>query len=66
MFQLEGQVPVGSLLSSVSLLKQLVLPAISLDFLVNRKQYVSEDDVTVGIGQFVTVEVAIISSLPSE
>uniref|UniRef100_A0A8R1DTS9 Uncharacterized protein n=1 Tax=Caenorhabditis japonica TaxID=281687 RepID=A0A8R1DTS9_CAEJA len=62
---LDGQVPVGSLLSSVSLLKQLVLPAISLDFVVNGKQYVSEDDITVGIGQFVTVEVAIISSLAS-
>uniref|UniRef100_A0A1I7T982 Trafficking protein particle complex subunit 9 n=1 Tax=Caenorhabditis tropicalis TaxID=1561998 RepID=A0A1I7T982_9PELO len=63
---LDGQVPVGSLLSSVSLLKQLVLPAISLDFFVNGKQYVSEDDVAVGIGQFVTVEVSIISSLAAE
>ncbi|ULT80832.1 hypothetical protein L3Y34_011012 [Caenorhabditis briggsae] len=63
---IEGQVPVGSLLSSVSLLKQLVLPAISLDFYVNGKQYVSEDDVAVGIGQFVTVEVSIISSLAAE
>ncbi|EFO89603.1 hypothetical protein CRE_07318 [Caenorhabditis remanei] len=63
---LDGQVPVGSLLSSVSLLKQLVLPAISLDFFVNGKQYVSEDDVAVGIGQFVEVEVSIISSLAAE
>ena len=29
-FQLEGYVPVGSLLSSVSLLKQLVVPVISV------------------------------------
>ncbi|CAI5455505.1 unnamed protein product [Caenorhabditis angaria] len=62
--KLEGQVPVGSLLSSVALLKQLVLPAISLDFVINGKQYVSEDDVTIGIGQNVEVDITVISSLP--
>ncbi|CAB3410328.1 unnamed protein product [Caenorhabditis bovis] len=62
--KLEGHVPIGSLLSSVSLLKQLVLPAISLDFIINGNPYMSEDDISVGIGQAVTVKVLIISSQP--
>ncbi|PIO71856.1 hypothetical protein TELCIR_06225 [Teladorsagia circumcincta] len=49
---LEGLVPVGALLSSVSLLKQLVLPAISLDISVNGTPYLSEDDISVGIDDF--------------
>ncbi|KAK6014940.1 hypothetical protein OSTOST_19665, partial [Ostertagia ostertagi] len=44
---LEGLVPVGALLSSVSLLKQLVLPAISLDISVNGVPYLSEDDISI-------------------
>ncbi|PIO57880.1 hypothetical protein TELCIR_20700 [Teladorsagia circumcincta] len=60
---LEGLVPVGALLSSVSLLKQLVLPAISLDISVNGTPYLSEDDISVGIGEIVHIKVAVISSL---
>uniref|UniRef100_A0A7I4YAL2 N-acetyltransferase domain-containing protein n=1 Tax=Haemonchus contortus TaxID=6289 RepID=A0A7I4YAL2_HAECO len=60
---LEGLVPVGALLSSVSLLKQLVLPAISLDISVNGTPYLSEDDISVGIGEIVLIKVAVISSL---
>ncbi|EYC01315.1 hypothetical protein Y032_0108g36 [Ancylostoma ceylanicum] len=60
---LEGLVPVGALLSSVSLLKQLVLPAISLDISVNGTPYLSEDDISVGIGEMVLIKVAVISSL---
>ncbi|CAI4227391.1 unnamed protein product [Auanema sp. JU1783] len=60
---LNGLVPVGALLSSVSLLKQLVLPAISLDIAVNGVPYLSEDDINVGIGEVITLKVAIISSL---
>ncbi|ETN77677.1 hypothetical protein NECAME_03095, partial [Necator americanus] len=60
---LEGLVPVGALLSSVSLLKQLVLPAISLDISVNGTPYLSEDDISVGIGEMILIKVAVISSL---
>ncbi|VDP08147.1 unnamed protein product [Heligmosomoides polygyrus] len=60
---LEGLVPVGALLSSVSLLKQLVLPAISLDIAVNGTPYLSEDDISVGIGESIHIKVAVISSL---
>ncbi|VDM53436.1 unnamed protein product, partial [Angiostrongylus costaricensis] len=62
-FQLEGLVPVGALLSSVSLLKQLVLPAISLDISVNGTPYLSEDDICVGIGEIIHIKVVVISSL---
>ncbi|KAJ1354947.1 hypothetical protein KIN20_012046 [Parelaphostrongylus tenuis] len=60
---LEGSVPVGALLSSVSLLKQLVLPAISLDISVNGTPYLSEDDICVGIGELIHIKVVVISSL---
>ncbi|KJH44881.1 hypothetical protein DICVIV_09073 [Dictyocaulus viviparus] len=60
---LEGLVPVGALLSSVSLLKQLVLPAISLDISVNGTPYLSEDDICVGIGEIIQITVVVISSL---
>uniref|UniRef100_A0A0K0DIU2 Trafficking protein particle complex subunit 11 n=1 Tax=Angiostrongylus cantonensis TaxID=6313 RepID=A0A0K0DIU2_ANGCA len=60
---LEGLVPVGALLSSVSLLKQLVLPAISLDISVNGTPYLSEDDICVGIGEIIHIKVVVISSL---
>ncbi|CAD6187523.1 unnamed protein product [Caenorhabditis auriculariae] len=61
--KVEGYVPVGCLLSSVSLLKQLVLPAISMDFVVNDTPYVSEHDVAVALGQVVQIKAVIISSL---
>ncbi|VDN03575.1 unnamed protein product [Thelazia callipaeda] len=48
---LSGSVPVGPLLSSVSLLKQLVIPIISVHVSVNGIPYLSEDEVTLGIGE---------------
>uniref|UniRef100_A0A915DLN1 Trs120/TRAPPC9 first Ig-like domain-containing protein n=1 Tax=Ditylenchus dipsaci TaxID=166011 RepID=A0A915DLN1_9BILA len=61
--KLEGSVPVGSLLSSVSFLKQLVIPAMSLSIRVNNAPYVSEDDVAVGIGELVSLQILLLVSL---
>ncbi|CAJ0960866.1 unnamed protein product, partial [Mesorhabditis belari] len=63
---LEGLVPVGALLSSIPLLKQLVLPAISLELIVNGVPYLSQDDLSVGIGDVNVLEIAVISSLDYE
>ncbi|CAJ0920934.1 unnamed protein product, partial [Mesorhabditis belari] len=64
--ELEGLVPVGALLSSIPLLKQLVLPAISLELIVNGVPYLSQDDLSVGIGDVNVLEIAVISSLDYE
>lgn len=61
--QLDGHVPVGSLLSSVAFLKQLVVPAVSVNVFVNGKPYVSQDDVSVGIGELVSIQVCLLSSI---
>lgn len=68
----------GSLLSSVAFLKQLVVPAVSVskcaamevhgrllvsDVFVNGKPYVSQDDVSVGIGELVSIQVCLLSSI---
>lgn len=63
---LEGSVPAGPILSSVSLLKQLVVPAITVEMSVNGTPYLSEDDVIVGIGEVLNLEVRLISSLKEE
>jgi len=60
---LDGLVPMGSLLSSVSFLRQLVIPALSLGARVNHKAIVSEDDVAVGIGELVPLEITLYCSL---
>jgi hypothetical protein len=60
---LDGLVPMGSLLSSVSFLRQLVIPALSLSARVNHRAIVSEDDVAVGIGELVPMEITLYCSL---
>uniref|UniRef100_A0A0N5AAZ6 Trafficking protein particle complex subunit 9 n=1 Tax=Syphacia muris TaxID=451379 RepID=A0A0N5AAZ6_9BILA len=59
---LEGTVPVGPILSSISLLKQLVVPAISVEMRINGVLSVNEEDIVVGIGEVVDLEVQLISS----
>ncbi|MFH4983476.1 hypothetical protein AB6A40_010185 [Gnathostoma spinigerum] len=61
--RLYGSVPVGPLLSSVTLLKQLVVPAMSIEVGVNGIPYVSEDEIPVGIGEIVDLNVRLISSM---
>ncbi|CAJ0569421.1 unnamed protein product, partial [Mesorhabditis spiculigera] len=61
--ELEGLVPVGALLSSVPLLKQLVLPAISLELEVNGTPYLSQDDLATAISEMTRIRVSVISSL---
>uniref|UniRef100_A0A914WF28 Trafficking protein particle complex subunit 9 n=1 Tax=Plectus sambesii TaxID=2011161 RepID=A0A914WF28_9BILA len=61
--KLEGLVPVGPLLSSVSLLKQLVLPALSIGVSVNDKPYQGQEEITLGIGELVSVRVELLNSL---
>ncbi|CAJ0585995.1 unnamed protein product, partial [Mesorhabditis spiculigera] len=61
--ELEGLVPVGALLSSVPLLKQLVLPAISLELEVNGTPYLSQDDLATAISDMTRIRVSVISSL---
>ncbi|GMT33613.1 hypothetical protein PFISCL1PPCAC_24910 [Pristionchus fissidentatus] len=65
-YELDGLVPVGALLSSVTLLKQLVLPALSLTLSVNDSGRQTEVDVSVGIGELVNLRVDIVSSLDYE
>lgn len=60
--KLDGYVPVGALLSSVALLKQLVVPAISITLEVQGKQYLNEDDIVVGIGEMVRIRLRILAS----
>ncbi|GMT03118.1 hypothetical protein PENTCL1PPCAC_25292, partial [Pristionchus entomophagus] len=62
-YELEGLVPVGALLSSVALLKQLVLPALSLTLSVDDSGTQTEVDVGVRIGELVTMRVDVVSSL---
>ncbi|KAI6223447.1 hypothetical protein M3Y95_00891200 [Aphelenchoides besseyi] len=58
--QLEGLVPVGPLLASVSFLKQLVVPSISVCVEINNRPYLSEDDISVGIGEMQRIHVQLI------
>uniref|UniRef100_A0A9J2PDJ2 Trafficking protein particle complex subunit 11 domain-containing protein n=1 Tax=Ascaris lumbricoides TaxID=6252 RepID=A0A9J2PDJ2_ASCLU len=64
--ELSGSVPVGPILSSISLLKQLVVPAISIEMSVNGIPYVREDDVVVGIGEVLDLELRLISSIKDD
>ncbi|KHN73550.1 Trafficking protein particle complex subunit 9 [Toxocara canis] len=64
--QLSGSVPVGPILSSIALLKQLVVPAISIEMSVNGIPYIREDDIVVGIGEIVELEIRLISSIKDE
>ncbi|KAI6240334.1 hypothetical protein M3Y99_00465100 [Aphelenchoides fujianensis] len=57
---LDGLVPVGPLLASVSFLKQLVVPSISICVEINDRPYLSEDDVQVGIGEMQRLHVRLI------
>uniref|UniRef100_A0A915Q411 Trafficking protein particle complex subunit 11 domain-containing protein n=1 Tax=Setaria digitata TaxID=48799 RepID=A0A915Q411_9BILA len=58
---LSGSVPVGPLLSSVSLLKQLVIPVISVQASVNGIPFLSDDEVTVGIGEIIELNLSLIT-----
>ncbi|KAF8384767.1 trpp-9 [Pristionchus pacificus] len=62
-YELEGLVPVGALLSSVALLKQLVLPALSLTLSVDNSGTQTETDVSVRIGELIEMRVDVVSSL---
>uniref|UniRef100_A0AC35TQU1 Peptidylprolyl isomerase n=1 Tax=Rhabditophanes sp. KR3021 TaxID=114890 RepID=A0AC35TQU1_9BILA len=57
-----GTVPVGSLLSSVSCLKQLVIPLLTVTLSINGKEYTSEDDIIIHIGDMVSVQVTLLVS----
>lgn len=58
---LSGSVPVGPLLSSVSLLKQLVVPVISVQANVNGMPLLNDDEITVGIGEIVQLSLSLIT-----
>ncbi|OZC10117.1 hypothetical protein X798_02707 [Onchocerca flexuosa] len=58
---LSGSVPVGPLLSSVSLLKQLVVPVISVQASVNGIPLLTDDEVTVGIGEIIELSLSLIT-----
>ncbi|VBB30057.1 unnamed protein product, partial [Acanthocheilonema viteae] len=58
---LSGSVPVGPLLSSVSLLKQLVVPVISVQASVNGILFMSDDEIAVGIGEIVDLTLSLIT-----
>ncbi|CAG9530714.1 unnamed protein product [Cercopithifilaria johnstoni] len=58
---LSGSVPVGPLLSSVSLLKQLVVPVISIQASINGMLFLSDDEITVGIGEIVELSLSLIT-----
>uniref|UniRef100_A0A0R3RQZ3 Trafficking protein particle complex subunit 9 n=1 Tax=Elaeophora elaphi TaxID=1147741 RepID=A0A0R3RQZ3_9BILA len=58
---LSGSVPVGPLLSSVSLLKQLVVPVISVQASVNGTPFLSDDEITVGIGEIFELSLSLIT-----
>ncbi|TKR82439.1 hypothetical protein L596_016164 [Steinernema carpocapsae] len=64
--KLEGTVPVGSMLASVSLLKQLVIPTMSVDLTVNGTPYTSEDDLQICIGKPITIGITLLSSMRGE
>uniref|UniRef100_A0A8R1TQI6 Uncharacterized protein n=1 Tax=Onchocerca volvulus TaxID=6282 RepID=A0A8R1TQI6_ONCVO len=58
---LSGSVPVGPLLSSVSLLKQLVVPVISVQASVNGIPFLTDDEVTIGIGEIIELSLSLIT-----
>ncbi|KAK0405748.1 hypothetical protein QR680_018175 [Steinernema hermaphroditum] len=64
--KLEGTVPVGSMLASVSLLKQLVIPTMSVDTTVNGVPYTSEDDLQIRIGTPTSIGITLLSSMRGE
>uniref|UniRef100_A0A0K0FIK1 Trafficking protein particle complex subunit 9 (inferred by orthology to a human protein) n=1 Tax=Strongyloides venezuelensis TaxID=75913 RepID=A0A0K0FIK1_STRVS len=59
---INGNVPVGSLLSSVSCLKQLVVPLLTVTLSINKKPYTSEDDIIVNIGDIITFNITLMVS----
>uniref|UniRef100_A0A1I8AA06 Trafficking protein particle complex subunit 9 n=1 Tax=Steinernema glaseri TaxID=37863 RepID=A0A1I8AA06_9BILA len=79
--KMEGTVPVGSMLASVSLLKQLVIPTMSvgsslspvflltkasLDTTVNGVPYTSEDDLQIRIAEPIMIGITLLSSMRGE
>ncbi|EFO24879.2 hypothetical protein LOAG_03607 [Loa loa] len=58
---LSGSVPVGPLLSSVSLLKQLVVPVISVQANFKGMPFLSDDEITVGIGEIIELSLSLIT-----
>ncbi|MCP9263068.1 hypothetical protein DINM_006420 [Dirofilaria immitis] len=58
---LSGSVPIGPLLSSVSLLKQLVVPVISVQTNINGMPFLADDEVTVDIGEIVELSLTLMT-----
>jgi len=77
LLKLNGQVPVGSLLSSVTFLRQLVLPSLTIskaydfctnhlefsDMHVNQQTNVAVGDINVRVGELITIEVSLFYSI---
>uniref|UniRef100_A0A183CE70 Trafficking protein particle complex subunit 9 n=1 Tax=Globodera pallida TaxID=36090 RepID=A0A183CE70_GLOPA len=61
--RLEGQVPIGSLLSSVAFLRQLVLPSITIDMKVYGQNCATDEDVLIRMGEFVPIRVIVYCSV---
>uniref|UniRef100_A0A914GWE5 Trafficking protein particle complex subunit 9 n=1 Tax=Globodera rostochiensis TaxID=31243 RepID=A0A914GWE5_GLORO len=61
--RLEGQVPIGSLLSSVAFLRQLVLPSITIDIKVCGQNCATDEDVLIRMGEFVPIRVIVYCSV---
>ncbi|KAL3103192.1 hypothetical protein niasHS_002378 [Heterodera schachtii] len=61
--RLDGQVPIGSLLSSVSFLRRLALPSITIDMLISDKKCATDEHLLIGMGEFVPIRVIIYCSL---